>query len=173
MIRVRLLVIPSSPRRLVAIVLSTTMVIVLLALAGPPGARGIFVGLFFAANLVGGVLLLTVPRRLQALRLQSVIGRGAKAAPSRPPGLLRRLFWRKLTWILDTTVSLADTTSFLRDLVTYMKEVCEWPFGDPTTALHLSEEGFATAPGWFWRNAAQVNRHGLVGSMGIRLNGLN
>jgi len=111
---------------------------------------------YTGAIFLGGVLMLIVPRRLQALRLQKAREQGSAGPTGHRAGFLRRMGWWKLTWRLETPISMPDSQSFINDLIVYMKDVRKWPFGDPSTALHTSAEGFSTSPGWWWNTPYKV-----------------
>jgi hypothetical protein len=110
--------------------------------------------------MAGGLLLIVVPRGTQQLRLKEAIAHGSDVPPTQRVGFLRRVAWWKLTWTLDTPVSVADSQKFVGDLMGYMKEARQWPFGDPSTALHIADEGFSTSPGWWWNTPYKVTLTG-------------
>jgi hypothetical protein len=139
-----------TPRWLSIIVVAALSVIALALVLGPVNVRGPLLVVFFAAILAGGLLLIVVPRGLRELRLREAVGHRSEMPTGQHMGFLRRVAWWKLTWTLDSPIAAADSQKFASDLMVYKREAREWPFGDPSTALHISDEGFSTSPGWWW-----------------------
>jgi hypothetical protein len=157
MTRSRLLGTLSSPRWLSTVVIAAIWAIGLAVVFGPTMFHGPLVIGFLGAIFAGGLLLIVVPRRTQALRLQEAVEhRSARPPTGHRADFLRRMGWWKLTWTFETPISMPDSQKFTSDLMVYIKEVRQWPFGDPSTALHISVEGFSTSPGWWWNMPYKV-----------------
>jgi len=137
-------------------VVGTLSVIGLTLVFGPTNLRGLLTVVFLATVIAGGLLLIVVPRGSQQLRLKEAIDHGSEVPSRHRFGFLRRVAWWKLTWTLDTPISTADSQRFVSDLMIYIKEMRQWPFGDPSTALRISEAGFSTSPGWWWNAPYKV-----------------
>jgi hypothetical protein len=146
----RLLEALSLPRWVSMAVVAALLAIGAVLVFGPATLRGPLVVVFLAAMFTGGLVLIVVPRKSYASRIRSV-GRQESEVPTLPRrGFLRRVAWWKLTWTFDTPVTVADSQKYVGDLMAYFKEAREWPFGDPSTALRTTADGFSTSPGWWW-----------------------
>lgn len=151
-----LLGILGSPRWLSFVVVVTLLGIGVALVFGPANLHGLVLIGFFASIFAGGLVLIVGPRGSKDLRLKQVVRRGSEVPTAHRPGFLRRIAWWKLTWTFDTPISMADSQKHVSDLMVYFKEARQWPFGDASTGLHISAEGFTTSPGWWWNAPYKV-----------------
>jgi hypothetical protein len=148
-------------------VVAILSVIGLALVLSPANLRGPLIVVFLATGIAGGLLLIVVPRGSQRVRLKEAIGHWSEVPSGQHIGFLRRVAWWKLTWTLDTPISIVDSQRFISDLMVYIKEMRQWPFGDPSTALRISNEGFSTSPGWWWRAPYKVTVTGWGKQAGL------
>jgi hypothetical protein len=154
--RNRLVEILILPRWLSVAVVASLVTIGLVLVFAPTSLRGPLIVVFFAAIFTGGLVLIVVPRRSYASRIRIAGGQESEASTLPQAGFLRRVAWWKLTWIFDTPITVADSQKYLGDLMVYLKEAQDWPFGDPSTALNTAVDGFSTSPGWWWNAPYKV-----------------